>query len=215
LLLQTEKLAAVGRLASSIAHEINNPLESVTNLVYLAKTAAVDPTAIQYLNQAEEELRRVSAITNQTLRFHRQSTKPKLAPAKDLIDDTLAIFQGRLLNSDITLSRRDRAASPLLCFDGQGGQLFVRTRDARDKTTGRDGLVFTIADTGSGMARETSLRIFEAFFTTKGVSGTGLGLWISRDIVERHRGSLRVRSSQRATSHGTVFTVFLPYEAGA
>jgi len=234
LLLQTEKLAAVGRLASSIAHEINNPLESVTNLVYLAKTAAVDPTAIQYLNQAEEELRRVSAITNQTLRFHRQSTKPKLAPAKDLIDDTLAIFQGRLLNSDITLSRRDRAASPLLCFDGeirqvlsnlignaidvmsgQGGQLFVRTRDGRDKTTGRDGLVFTIADTGSGMARETSLRIFEAFFTTKGVSGTGLGLWISRDIVERHRGSLRVRSSQRATSHGTVFRVFLPYEAGA
>jgi signal transduction histidine kinase len=233
-LLQTEKLAAVGRLASSIAHEINNPLESVTNLVYLAQTAAVHPTALHYLKQAEEELRRVSAITNQTLRFHRQSTRPKLTSAKDLIEDTLTIFQGRLLNSDISLSRRDRAVSPLLCFDGeirqvlsnlignaidamsaQGGQLFLRTRDGSDKTTGRDGLVFTIADTGPGMTRETSLRIFEAFFTTKGVSGTGLGLWISRDIVERHRGSVRLRSSQRANRHGTIFTVFLPYDAGA
>jgi signal transduction histidine kinase len=149
-------------------------------------------------------------------------------------NDTLTIFQGRIFNSDITLSRRDRAASPLLCFDGeirqvlsnlignaidamsgQGGQLYLRTRDGSDKTTGRDGLVFTIADTGSGMTRETSLRIFEAFFTTKGVSGTGLGLWIGSDIVERHRGSLRVRSSQRADCHGTVFTVFLPYDAGA
>ena len=233
-LLQTEKLAAVGRLASSIAHEINNPLESVTNLVYLAGTAAVDPAAIQYLKQAEEELRRVSAITNKTLRFHRQSTKPKLTSGKDLIDDTLTIFQGRILNSDMSLSRRDRAVSPLLCFDGeirqvlsnlignaidalsaQGGQLFLRTRDSSDKKTGRDGLVFTIADTGPGMTRETSLRIFEAFFTIKGLSGTGLGLWISRDIVERHKGSLRVRSSQRANSHGTIFTVFLPYDAGA
>jgi len=186
------------------------------------------------LKQAGEELRRVSAITNKTLRFHRQSTKPKLTSGKDLIDDTLTIFQGRILNSDMSLSRRDRAVSPLLCFDGeirqvlnnlignaidalsaQGGQLFLRTRDSSDKKTGRDGLVFTIADTGPGMTRETSLRIFEAFFTTKGLSGTGLGLWISRDIVERHKGSLRVRSSQRANSHGTIFTVFLPYDAGA
>jgi signal transduction histidine kinase len=100
-------------------------------------------------------------------------------------------------------------------MSAQGGQLFLRTRDGSDKKTGRDGLVFTIADTGPGMTRETSLRIFEAFFTTKGLSGTGLGLWISRDIVERHRGSLRVRSSQRANNHGTIFTVFLPYDAGA
>ena len=233
-LLQTEKLAAVGRLASSIAHEINNPLESVTNLVYLAKAAAVDPMAIQYLKQAEDELRRVSAITNQTLRFHRQSTKPKLTSAKELIDDTLAIFQGRLFHSDIRLSRRDRAVSPLLCFDGEirqvlsnlignamdamsveGGQLFLRTREGSDKTTGRNGLVFTIADTGPGMIRETSLRIFEAFFTTKGVSGTGLGLWISRDIVERHKGHIGMRSSQRPNRHGTIFTVFLPYDAAA
>ena len=97
----------------------------------------------------------------------------------------------------------------------EGGQLFLRTREGSDKTTGRNGLVFTIADTGPGMIRETSLRIFEAFFTTKGVSGTGLGLWISRDIVERHKGHIGMRSSQRPNRHGTIFTVFLPYDAAA
>jgi signal transduction histidine kinase len=232
--LQTEKLAAVGRLASSIAHEINNPLESVTNLIFLAKSTAADPTTIKYLRTAEDELRRVAAITNQTLRFHKQSTKPKPTPAKDLIDSTLTIFQGRMTNSRITLSRRERAVRSVLCFEGEvrqvlsnlignavdamnatGGRLYLRTREGRNLSTGELGIVFTIADSGSGMTPETSSRIFEPFFTTKPLSGTGLGLWVSRDIVDRHKGALRLRSSQRQASHGTVFTLFLPFDAAS
>ena len=217
-LLQSEKLNAVGRLASSIAHEINNPLEAVTNLLYLAQRSAVSPTAQHYLETAEVELQRVSAIANQTLRFYRQSTNPRPARAEDLIGGTLPLYQGRLTNSRVTIERRDRSRRPFICFDGEirqvlsnlvgnaidamnatrGGRLLIRSREATDWTTGRKGIVLTVADTGPGMSPHTLSRIFEPFFTTKDNSGTGLGLWISREIVDRHRGFLRVRSSQSA-----------------
>jgi signal transduction histidine kinase len=96
-----------------------------------------------------------------------------------------------------------------------GGRLSLRTREGRNRTAGEDGLIFTIADTGSGMTRDVSSRIFEPFFTTKGLSSTGLGLWIGREIVERHRGILQVRSSQRENCHGTVLTLFSPWNAGS
>ncbi len=231
-LLQTEKLAAVGRLASSIAHEINNPLESVTNLIYLAHQSAINPETTAYLAAAEVELRRVASITNQTLRFHRQATAPKPTTSDELIEATLAVHQGRLSNSRIQVFRRERALKPVLCFDGEirqvlsnlvgnaidamsssGGLLHIRSREGTNWKSGQTGMIFTVADTGPGMSSTTVSRIFEPFFTTKGLSGTGLGLWISEDIVKRHRGALKVRSSQRENRSGTVFSLFLPFAA--
>jgi signal transduction histidine kinase len=229
ILLQSEKLNAVGRLASSIAHEINNPLEAVTNLIYLAHQAAVSPVAKQYLETAETELHRVSAIANQTLRFHRQSTNPKPVTSEDLFDATLLLYQGRILNTQVRVERRDRTRNPVTCFDGEirqvlsnlignaidamtgeGGRLLIRSREGTDWATGRSGAVLTVADTGLGMSPVTLSRIFEPFFSTKGDKGTGLGLWISREIVDRHRGVLKVKSSQHEHCSGTVFVLFLP-----
>jgi signal transduction histidine kinase len=231
ILLQSEKLNAVGRLASSIAHEINNPLEAVTNLIFLAQSAAVNPDARQYLATAEIELRRVSAIANQTLQFHRQSTDPGPMTAASLIDATLPLYQGRISNARVTVERRDRAEWAVRCLDGEIRQvlsnlvgnaidamqreerrLFVRSRNSTDWRTGRRGITLTLADTGSGMTPDTVTHIFEPFFTTKGNKGTGLGLWISREIIERHQGTIKVRSSRAVHRSGTVFTVFLPSE---
>jgi signal transduction histidine kinase len=229
-LLQTEKLAAVGRLASSIAHEINNPLESVTNLLYLAQRTAVNPVTREYLTTAEMELRRMSSITSQTLRFHRQRSSPAPAQPGILLENALSIYQGRLINSRIDISTRIRASRPVVCFEGEirqvlnnlvgnaidamaasGGRLLLRSREGTDWASGASGIIFTVADTGSGMSPETVKRIFEPFFTTKGLSGTGLGLWISHDIVQRHHGKLKLRSTSKLGQSGTVFTLFLPF----
>ena len=122
-LLRTEKLAAVGRLASSIAHEINNPLESVTNLVYLAKANALDPKTQEYLSMAEQELRRASAITSQTLRFHRQSTRPAEVDCDDLIGGVLGIHQSRMNNAGVSVGIRTRSCRPIFCSDGEVRQV--------------------------------------------------------------------------------------------
>jgi PAS domain S-box-containing protein len=231
-LMQTEKLAAVGRLASSIAHEINNPLESVTNLLYLARETAINAETKEYLSIADRELRRVAVIANQTLRFHKQSSKPQLITCEELIDSSISVYQGRLVNSSVEVEKRKRATQPVLCFEGEirqvlsnlivnaidamhphGGRLLMRSREGTDWKTGRKGLILTVADTGSGMSPDTAARIFEPFFTTKEIGGTGLGLWVSHEIVQRHGGTLTVRSSQRPNHSGTVFTLFLPFEA--
>ena len=228
--LQNEKLAAVGRLASSIAHEINNPLESVTNLLYLARRASGPAVVDEYLDCAERELRRVSAITNQTLRFYKQTTKPSPVSCVELFSETLTLYQGRLLNSNIQVTRRKRASRPVVCLEGEirqvlsnimgnaidamqarGGRLLLRSRDAFNWKTGEEGLALTIADTGTGMSHDIQKRIFEAFFSTKGIGGTGLGLWLSKEIVDRHHGTLRVRSSRQEKSPGSVFVLFLPF----
>ena len=229
ILLQSEKLNAVGRLASSIAHEINNPLEAVTNLIYLAQNAAVNPEAKEFLATAEIELRRVSAIANQTLQFHRQSTNPGPVTAAKLIDSTLPLYQGRISNARVTVERRDRACRPVTCLGGEIRQvlsnlvgnaidamtgserrLAIRSREGTNWKTGERSVIVTIADTGLGMSPDTISQIFEPFFTTKGSKGTGLGLWISREIVARHRGSLKVKSRQTGHRSGTVFTLMLP-----
>lgn len=226
---QTEKLAAVGKLASSIAHEINNPLESVTNLLYLAQTSNDVNDIHQHLDIAEQELRRVSAIANQTLRFHRQSTGPVAVHAEDLFSTVLSVYQGRLLNSRIVVRERFRATNSIFCLDGEirqvlnnlvgnaidamhgaGGSLYLRSRNATHPGTGTRGILLTIADTGSGMNRKTLNKMFEAFYTTKGVSGTGLGLWVSKEIVDRHHGTIKVRSSDKQGRSGTLFSLFLP-----
>ena len=227
---ESEKLADVGRLAASIAHEINNPLESVSNLLYLAINTANRDELNRYLHIAERELGRVSAITNQTLRFYRQSTNPRAVPCEDLIDSVLAIHHRRILGSRVRMHSRLRATQPLNCFEGEirqvlnnlignaidamqaGGDLFIRSREGTHWPTRRRGLVMTVADTGTGIRQENLRKIFEPFFSTKGIGGTGLGLWVSHEIVQRHQGVLRVRSAQRPDRHGTVFTLFLPFE---
>ena len=231
-LLQSEKLVAVGRLASTIAHEINNPLEAVTNLLYLARTTDDLADVRAYLDTADLEVQRMSAIASQTLRFHKQASRPTSVTCDDLIGNVLAIHQARLTNSDIRVEKRKRAHAPVLCFDGEirqvlsnlvgnaidamhgtGGRLLMRSREGTLWRTGRKGLIVTVADTGSGMCKATLEKAFGAFFTTKGIGGTGLGLWISREILDRHDGRISVRSSQKQGRSGTVFAIFLPFDA--
>jgi PAS domain S-box-containing protein len=229
-LIQSEKLAAVGRLASSIAHEINNPLESVMNLIYLARQYAVDPDAKKFLETADQEIRRVSIIANQTLRFHKQPSNPQPIRCSELISNVLGIYEGKLRNAGIKVEMNYRTENEVVCFEGDirqvlnnlvgnaidampsGGRLLLRSREATDWPTGRRGLVLTVADTGAGIDPQVQEKIFDPFFTTKGIGGTGLGLWVSQQIAERHSGKLKVRSSQRAGSCGTVFTLFLPFD---
>jgi PAS domain S-box-containing protein len=232
--LQSEKLAAVGRLASTIAHEINNPLASVTNLLYLARNTSDAAEQDEYLATAERELRRVSAITNQTLRFYRQSSKPTPVSSAGLFSETLQLYQGRLINSNIQVEQRLRAANPIVCLEGEirqvlsnlmgnaidamhqkGGRLLLRSREATQWKTGHKGIALTVADTGMGMQPVTQKRAFEAFFSTKGIGGTGLGLWVSKEIMDRHRGTFSLRSSEAANAHGTVFVLFLPHDMTA
>ena len=230
---QSEQLAAVGRLAASIAHEINNPLASVTNLLYLAR-ASHDLSEIQgYLTTAERELRRLTAISSQTLRFHKQSTKPRSVMYQDLVESLLSLHEGRLVNAQVEVSERYRATVPVLCLDSEirqainnlvgnaidampkiGGRLVIRSRDATLWTTGQKGIALTIADNGSGIGPLMMKDLFKAFFTTKGIGGTGLGLWVSKEIIERHHGTIRVRSSSTRGAHsGTVVALFLPFDA--
>lgn len=229
-LIQSEKLAAVGRLASSMAHEINNPLEAVTNLLYLARMKSEDPGVLEWLDQADQELRRVATIANQTLRFHKQASRPMPTTCLSMFTATLTAYEARLRNSGITVEKRKRAEQPVECFEGDirqvlsnivtnaldampmGGRLLVRSREATEWSTGRTGLALTLADTGTGIPAETQRSMFEAFYTTKGIGGTGLGLWISREIMQRHEGTIRVRSSQREGNRGTVVVLFLPFE---
>jgi PAS domain S-box-containing protein len=228
-LLQSEKLAAVGRLAASIAHEINNPLESVMNLIYLARHAP-PADAERYLETADQEIRRVSIIANQTLRFHKQASRPQAATSADLFSTVMSIYEGRLRNARVRVEKQFRTDAPVICFQGDvrqvlnnlvgnaleamplGGRLLIRSRKSRDWKSNKPGLVLTIADNGAGIPPAVQKNIFDAFFTTKGTAGNGLGLWVCQEIVNRHHGKLRVRSTQRPGRNGTTFTFFLPFD---
>jgi PAS domain S-box-containing protein len=228
-LIQSEKLAAVGRLASSISHEINNPLESVTNLLYLiAMEPDLSPGVRAYVNLTQAEIARVSQIATQTLRFHRQSARPTEVTAEQLVRPVLNLYQGRLMNSRIDLRTQFSDSTAVTCQENEirqvlsnvignaidamrkGGLVLLRSHRAVDAATGREGVRITIADSGQGMSPSTQARIFEPFFTTKDINGTGLGLWISAEIMARHHGRMSVRSSQHERFHGTVFSLFLP-----
>ena len=227
---RTEKLAVAGRLAASIAHEINNPLEAITNLLYLVGTSELAPDAREYLEHAQLELDRVAKITVQTLRFHRRSTRATEADPAELVATVVPLFESRLKHCEATILTRFRTSPRMLVHDGeirqvvanlvgnatdamaQGGRLFLRTAPATHWPSGRRGVAITVADTGSGIDEAVIRRIFEPFFSTKGNTGTGLGLWVSLEIVEKHEGSLRVRSrlATEGQSGLTVFRLFLP-----
>jgi PAS domain S-box-containing protein len=229
---KTEKLAATGRLAASIAHEINNPLEAITNLLYLLSNHSdLEGAARNYVEMAEHEVRRISEITQQTLRFYRQSTLPSRANLAELLDSVLTLHQGRLRNLGIKVERKYESTTDLHCFAGElrqvfanlignaidamanGGSLSIRARRSRDwKNPERVGVRFQISDTGSGMLPKVQKHIFEPFFTTKEITGTGLGLWVSSEIVVKHRGTIRVRSHSETLGgqSGTIFELFFP-----
>ncbi|HVJ08168.1 MAG TPA: ATP-binding protein [Acidisarcina sp.] len=229
---KTEKLAAVGRLAASIAHEINNPLEAVTNLLYLLHmNSSLDRDATRYAEMAQHEVARVSEITQQTLRFYRQSTLPVFSNVPDLIDSVLSLHQGRMNGFNIEVKRNYRPGGELFCFAGEmrqlfanlvgnavdamqtGGQLAVEVRRSRSwRDPAVKGVRIFVADTGSGMDASVRKHIFEPFFTTKEVTGTGLGLWVSAEIIQKHDGIVMVRSRPASSGKpsGTVFMLFFP-----
>ncbi len=230
-LIQAEKLAIAARLAASVAHEINNPLEAITNLLYLASTGDDAAAAREYSAQALQEVNRVSHITQQTLKFHRQSTSPSLVQISEIVDSLLVLYHRKLVAKNISVTCQFREAPPILCLAGDlrqifaniianaidamrsGGKLVIRVSpsiDWRDHT--RPGIRTTIADSGIGMNLETLRRMCEPFFTTKSGTGTGLGMWVCAQLVERLNGDIRVWSTARRGKSGTAFSCFMPFD---
>jgi signal transduction histidine kinase len=230
---RSEKLAAAGRLAASIAHEINNPLEAVTNLLFLIRQTPLDTESAGYADLAAHELARVSEITQQTLRFYRQSTLAAMCNVCEILESVITLHHGRVAAMQVEVLRRYAPDVQLFCFAGElrqlfanlignaidamtpgGGCLSLRVRYARSlEQPEESGVRVTVADSGSGMSGEVQRHIFEPFFTTKETTGTGLGLWVSAEIVGKHKGTIRVRSRERAEKgdpSGTVFSVFFP-----
>lgn len=224
---KTEKLATAGRLAAAIAHEINNPLEAIGNLLYLARRdqAKCD----QYLQMAEKELMRVASIAQQTLGFVRDPSSALPVDVGHLLDEVLNLYKKKLSSKHIQVDKVFESSLNICGFSGELRQLFsnlianaldatpdhgklqIRIGRSREWSNNhRPGVRVMVADTGTGIASDNARHIFEPFFTTKQDSGTGLGLWLSYSIVRKHGGSIRFRSRTTPGKSGTVFNVFLP-----
>lgn len=224
---QAEKLAAAGRLAATIAHEINNPLEAVTNLIYLAKSSKGVPQEVcQQLEIADRELARVAQLAQQTLGFYRENTSCKWVSVPELVNDILLIYERKLKYKQIELTA---AVVPQLEVYGKqgelkqalsnlvanaieaskiGGRIWLRARPASRWADQREsGIRITVADNGSGMSPEVRERVFVPFFTTKPGIGTGIGLWVTKSLIEQHGGSVHFRSRQGS---GTGMSFFIP-----
>jgi len=227
---QSEKLAATGRLAATIAHEINNPLEAVTNLIYLSRTDPGVPAPVQaLLETADTELARVAQIAQQTLGFYRDTTRPIEIDLNELLHSVVSLFARKMVSRKITCTLD---LEPDLCIHGlqgeirqifsnllvnaidafnfesvlTGGAIHIRGRHLRGP---RNAVSVLICDQGSGISASVRQRIFSPFFTTKQSVGTGLGLWVTRGFAEKHGGSIHFRTRTTAPS-GTVFRIILP-----
>jgi PAS domain S-box-containing protein len=227
-LLQSEKLASAGRMAATVAHEINNPLEMVTNCIYLAASSSNLPLEVkEHLATAERELRRVAHIAKRTLGFYRETIKPAVVDIRTLVDEVVELYDPKFTRKDMRLKiehngRRSgivavageirQVISNLLtnAIDASRPKGMVRVRTSRVTLNGCSYTRVTVADTGAGISRVNRSRIFEPFFTTKKDVGTGLGLWVSSEIVRKHKGQIRLRSVE---GKGSVFSVFLPNPA--
>lgn len=226
---ESEKLAAMGRVAGIIAHEINNPLAAITNIFYLLRShPSLDADARRCAEMAEQELQRVSHITRQTLSFYRESKQPISVEVPELLDDVLGLQERALRTSRIELRKQYHPAPLVRGFPVElrqvflnlisnavqamprGGVLGVTVREATDFTTGRRGVAISILDTGMGIRPEDARNLFQPFFSTKAAKGTGLGLWISKGIVQKYDGRIDFRSWRNNKGCATCFRVFLP-----
>lgn len=230
LLIGNQRLITTGRLAASIAHEINNPLEAVTNLLYLLRgESGLTPEGRGFLVMAQSELTRVAQISKQVLSFNRETPHPVRVEPCALLEDVLGLYGRRAEEKRIQIRREYRSDSLITAFPGEirqvfsnlvtnaieatatGGRIRVRVREGSLwSDSGQKGLRITIADTGSGIPAQVRRRLGEPFFTTKGQHGTGIGLWLSHSILQRYGGSLHMWSSTLERRHGTVFSMFLP-----
>lgn len=226
---ESEKLAAMGRVAGIIAHEINNPLAAITNIFYLLRNhPSLDEEARRCAEMAEQELQRVSHITRQTLSFYRESKQPISVVVPELLEDVLGLQERALRNNRIELRKKYLSASLVRGFPVElrqvflnlisnaiqamphGGVLGVNVREATEFSTGRRGVMISILDTGVGIRPEDARNLFQPFFSTKATKGTGLGLWISKGIVQKYDGSITFRSCRNDKGCTTCFRVFLP-----
>ena len=228
-LLRTEKLAAAGRLAASIAHEINNPLAALTNLLFIVKDdASLSRAGRQYVSMAEEELRRLAHIAKQSLGFYKEEAQPENLELPTLLDEILDLYV-RNLPAGITIEKQYGASVPTRAVRGELRQVFSNLISNAIEAVGHQGtlqvaveasrpprrpgtLVF-IADDGPGVSPEHRERLFEPFFTTKQGVGTGLGLWLAKQLMEKHGGSIEIETSVDGANHGTRFAVFVPAAA--
>jgi PAS domain S-box-containing protein len=226
---ETEKLAAMGRVAGIIAHEINNPLAAITNIFYLLRNhPSLTDDARSFAEMAEQELDRVSHITRQTLSFYRESKQPISVYIPELLDSVLELQHRALSNSRIKVSRQYLSAALVRGFPvelrqvflnlignaiqamPEGGVLRVSVREATDWTRNLCGTMISIIDTGKGIQPEDADQLFQPFFSTKSTKGTGLGLWISKGIIQKYDGRITCRSFRRTDGCVTCFRVFLP-----
>jgi len=228
-LIKSEKLAAMGRLAGIIAHEINNPLEAISNAFYiLRRHPSLDQEARYCADLAEQELSRVAHITKQTLSFYRESQQPVPVSLSDVLDNVLELQSRRIKANGITLEKQYRNGAVIQGFPvelkqvflnlignsiqamPEGGRLRVTVEEGTEESTRRQGIRVSISDTGTGIDPRYTKRIFEPFFTTKDTKGTGLGLWISRGIIQKYEGTIQFRSLRLSTGNVTCFSVFIP-----
>ncbi len=224
---RSDKLAAAGRMAATIAHEINNPLEAITNLWFLLSRENLSPSAQEFVKLMGAELNRVSHIAQQTLQFYRTGKSPERFDLASQIGQTVDILAQKAESHGASISVSDRIPATIHGFAGELRQLFtnllvnaleagatavrIRTSRARDwKQSAREGVRVSIADNGAGIPSHAAANIFEPFFTTKEEKGTGLGLWVSKGIVQKHEGSISMRTDTRPGRSGTIFSVFLP-----
>jgi PAS domain S-box-containing protein len=224
---KSEKLAATGRLAASIAHEINNPLEALSNLLYLIKKQPAQMG--EYLAIAEQELDRITEITKHTLGFYRDASTPVEVSMAEMVKSVLALYARKLRFKRIGVRTRFSEDAKISGHPGElrqvlanlvvnaieamdtGGQLSIKVAASREWTGGkRAGVRVTILDTGSGISQEQMKSVFDPFYTTKKDVGTGLGLWLTQTLVHKHDGTIRVRSVAGSVRSGTAFSIFLP-----
>lgn len=225
-MLQAEKLAVAGRLAASVAHEINNPLEAVTNLLYLVGLADTTGEMRALAGQALEELMRVSQITQQTLKFHREGGVRRVIRLSESFEALLEFFRARIRAAEVEVEVRAERENSIACVPGEiqqifanlltnaieamppRGRLVVCIRPSRDGCDhAMAGMRITFCDSGVGMDKATRQRMFDPFFTTKIDTGTGLGMWVVSQLVEWHKGHIRVWSTQRVGRSATAFVV--------